>query len=200
VPRRGRISHTHPVWLWGCSPSKILSPGPVFYGTKWLPWRPHRWGHTLHSRCRINKGLIKRGRTIDLERSRCKVWFLWPTPYTYIHACTYSIVLNVSVIFLIGIVRGGVQFGPLGTAATNRTIVLWWWRNWWNDDWQEKPKYSEKTCPSAALSTTNPTYCPDANPGHRGGKPATNCLSYGTANLSVNVCYLHKVGSYYSWK
>jgi hypothetical protein len=34
---------------------------------------------------------------------------------------------------------------------------LWWWRNWWNDDWQGKPRYSEKTCPSAALSTTNPT-------------------------------------------
>jgi hypothetical protein len=25
--------------------------------------------------------------------------------------------------------------------------------------------------------------CPDANPGRRGGKPATNRLSYGTANL-----------------
>jgi hypothetical protein len=27
----------------------------------------------------------------------------------------------------------------------------WWrlWRNWWNEDWQGKPKYSEKTCPSA---------------------------------------------------
>jgi hypothetical protein len=57
---------------------------------------------------------------------------------------------------------------------------LWWWRNWWND-WQGKPKYSEKTCPSAALSTTNPTCCPDANPGRRGGKPMTNRLSYGTA-------------------
>jgi hypothetical protein len=30
VPRRGWISHTHPVWLWGCSPYKISSPGPVF--------------------------------------------------------------------------------------------------------------------------------------------------------------------------
>jgi hypothetical protein len=57
---------------------------------------------------------------------------------------------------------------------------LWWWRNWWND-WQGKPKYSKKTCPSAALSTTNPTFCPDANPGRRGGKPASNRLSYGTA-------------------
>jgi hypothetical protein len=34
---------------------------------------------------------------------------------------------------------------------------LWWWRTWWNEDWQGKPKYSEKTCPSATLSTTNPT-------------------------------------------
>jgi hypothetical protein len=28
---------------------------------------------------------------------------------------------------------------------------------WWNEDWQGKPKYSEKTRPSATLSTTNPT-------------------------------------------
>jgi hypothetical protein len=26
-----------------------------------------------------------------------------------------------------------------------------------NEDWQGKPKYAEKTCPSAILSTTNPT-------------------------------------------
>jgi hypothetical protein len=35
---------------------------------------------------------------------------------------------------------------------------LWWWRIWWNEDWQGKPKYSEKTRPSATLSTTNPTW------------------------------------------
>jgi hypothetical protein len=28
------------------------------------------------------------------------------------------------------------------------------WSNWWNENWQGKPKYSEKTCPSATLSTT----------------------------------------------
>jgi hypothetical protein len=28
------------------------------------------------------------------------------------------------------------------------------WSNWWNEDWQGKPKYSEKTFPSATLSTT----------------------------------------------
>jgi hypothetical protein len=60
-------------------------------------------------------------------------------------------------------------------------------KNWWID-WQGKPKYSEKTCPSAALSTTNPKCCPDAKPGRRGWKPATNRLSYGTAlNYQFNL-------------
>jgi hypothetical protein len=59
---------------------------------------------------------------------------------------------------------------------------LWWWRIWWNEDWQGKPKYSEKTCPSATLSTTESTWPdPGANPSRRGGKPATNRLSYGAA-------------------
>jgi hypothetical protein len=90
-------------------------------------------------------------------------------------------------IFLIGIVGGGVQLGPFGTVATNRPIVpaspgwLWGWRNWWNDDWQGEPKYSEETCPRAALSTTNRTCCPDEKPGRHGGKPAINRLSYVTA-------------------
>jgi hypothetical protein len=65
----------------------------------------------------------------------------------------------------------------------------WWWRIWWNEDWQGKPKFLEKTCPSATLSTTNPTW-PD--PGRRGGKPATNRLSYGAAprkNVTKYVSY-----------
>jgi hypothetical protein len=58
----------------------------------------------------------------------------------------------------------------------------WLWSNWWNEDWQGKPKYSEKTCPSANLSTTFHTWPdPGSNPGRRGGKPATNRLSYGAA-------------------
>jgi hypothetical protein len=50
----------------------------------------------------------------------------------------------------------------------------------WNEDWKRKPKYSEKICPSATLSTTDPIRPhPGSNPGRRGGKPATNRLSYG---------------------
>jgi hypothetical protein len=44
---------------------------------------------------------------------------------------------------------------------------------------------ARETCPSATLSTTNPTR-PDqgSNPGRCNGKPGTNSLSYGTVTLS----------------
>jgi hypothetical protein len=58
------------------------------------------------------------------------------------------------------------------------------------NDWQGKLKYSEKTCLSADLSTTKPACCPDANPGRRGGKPAINRLSYGTASSICLSIYL----------
>jgi hypothetical protein len=54
------------------------------------------------------------------------------------------------------------KLGPLGTSAIYWPIVpapgdCEDGEIWWNEDWQGKPKYSEKTCPSATLSTTNPT-------------------------------------------
>jgi hypothetical protein len=40
------------------------------------------------------------------------------------------------------------------------------WSNWWNENWQRKPKYSEKTYPSATLSTTKSHMTdPVSNPG-----------------------------------
>jgi hypothetical protein len=90
--------------------------------------------------------------------------------------------------FLICIVWGGVQTGStrhVGHLSAYCTCPgwLWRWRNWWNE-WQGKPKYSEKTCPDATFSTTNPTWPdPGLNPGRRDGKPATNrfSFSYGAA-------------------
>jgi hypothetical protein len=90
--------------------------------------------------------------------------------------------------FFGGVSWGGVRLSPLGTSANIWHIVpapdvRWWvWSRRWNDNWQGKPKYSEKTCLSATWPTTNPTW-PDlgSNPGHPCGKPATNRLSYGTA-------------------
>jgi hypothetical protein len=72
------------------------------------------------------------------------------------------------------------HFWPIVPAPDDRWG--WLWSNWWNEYWQGKPKYSQKTCPSATLSTTNPTWPdPGSNAGRRGGKPATNRLSYGAA-------------------
>jgi hypothetical protein len=57
-----------------------------------------------------------------------------------------------------------VRLSPLGTSTTNWPVApapddrCWWMFSCrWNENWQGKPKYSEKTCPSANLSTTNPT-------------------------------------------
>jgi hypothetical protein len=48
----------------------------------------------------------------------------------------------------------------------------------WGENWSTR----RKTCPSATLSTTNPTWIdPGSNPGLRGGRPAANRLSHGTA-------------------
>jgi hypothetical protein len=83
-------------------------------------------------------------------------------------------------------VGGGVQTGSTRhvghlLAYCTCTGWLWEWRIWWNE-WQGKPKYSEKTCPDATLSTINSTWPdPELNPGRRGGKSATNRFSYGAA-------------------
>jgi hypothetical protein len=75
----------------------------------------------------------------------------------------------------------------------------WWsvWSSRWNENWQGKPKYSEKTCPSAALSTTDATWHDlVSNPGRCCGKPATNRLSYGTANPEDHVKSPHSLLNY----
>jgi hypothetical protein len=81
---------------------------------------------------------------------------------------------------------------PLSTATTNRPIVPTSGdcddgENWWNDDWQGRLKYSEKTCPTAAFSTTSPTYSARTRTRClRRGNSATNLLSYSTALFMTN--------------
>jgi hypothetical protein len=63
----------------------------------------------------------------------------------------------------------------------------------WNEIDREKPTTRRKTCPSATLSTTNPTWTdPGSNPGLSGERPASNRLSHGTAQsprLSLLILY-----------
>jgi hypothetical protein len=80
-------------------------------------------------------------------------------------------------------VGGGVQLGPLGTAANNGPIVPA------PSDYGEfggmigrgNRSTQRKPTPVPLCPPQTPTCCPDANPGCRGGKPAINRLSYGMA-------------------
>jgi hypothetical protein len=70
---------------------------------------------------------------------------------------------------------------------------IWWWL--WSNSCNEwvagKPKYSEKTCPSAALFTIDPTWFDrGSKAGRRGGKPATRRLSlrHGLSQLMLVIC------------
>jgi hypothetical protein len=104
--------------------------------------------------------------------------------WTFFRTCKWAI----WELLFFRIVGGGVQTRSTrhrGHLLSNCACPGWLW-GWriirWNEDCQGKPKYSEKTCPSATLSTTNPTWPdPGSNPGRRGGRPATNRLSYGAA-------------------
>jgi hypothetical protein len=54
------------------------------------------------------------------------------------------------------------------------------------NEWQGKPKYPEETCPSAALSTTDPTLLEQgSNLGRRAEEPATDRLSYGAVQIGT---------------
>jgi hypothetical protein len=55
-------------------------------------------------------------------------------------------------------------------------------RRRWNNMKRENRRTRRKTCPSATLSTTNPTWIdPGANPSLSGERPVTTDLSHGTA-------------------
>jgi hypothetical protein len=70
------------------------------------------------------------------------------------------------------------------------------WSSWWNENWQGKPKYSEKTYPSATLSTTKSHMTTRSRtPDRSGWKPATNRLSYGAALCQTLVTLCQREGN-----
>jgi hypothetical protein len=89
-------------------------------------------------------------------------------------------------IFIIRIVGSGVQLGPLATAATNRPSVP---TPGDYDDGEIGGMRIGRGNRSTRRKPTPAPLCPpqtphaylDANTGCRGGKPATDRLSYGTA-------------------
>jgi hypothetical protein len=74
----------------------------------------------------------------------------------------------------------------------------------WNKNRQEKPKYSERTCPNATFSNRSPTlHNLGSNRGLYDGKPATNRLNYGTAFkgplVGLKFCLLHDCYLLLAW-
>jgi hypothetical protein len=123
-----------------------------------------------------------------LVRSPGRFCFLFDTTLLFIFCARnlpwfFTVINNGIFLFLLGsdwVSWHCGHYWPIVPAPDDRWWWLWW--NWWNEDWQGKPKYSEKTWPSTSLSTTNPTWPdPGLNPGRRCGKPATNRLGYGAA-------------------
>jgi hypothetical protein len=93
------------------------------------------------------------------------------------------------IYFIIIIIISGVRLSPLGTAA----IIDLLYKPQMIDEGdcgaiggmkisRGNRSIREKTCLNTTLSTTNPTY-PD--PATNPSKPATNRLSYGTANVGL---------------
>jgi hypothetical protein len=92
--------------------------------------------------------------------------------------------VHICLLKFLFISLGGVRLSPcwhIITAPDDR----WAWSIRWNENLQGKPKYTEKTYPSATLSNMNPTWSSlGLNLGHHSGKLATNSLSCVTWYLS----------------
>jgi hypothetical protein len=69
------------------------------------------------------------------------------------------------------------HFWPMAPAPDDRWVIVEQLVEW---------RLAGETCPSATLSTTNPNWPdPGSNPGRRGGRPATNRLSYGGNHKTI---------------
>jgi hypothetical protein len=108
------------------------------------------------------------------------------------HHYTSHKLLTVLLKFKIGIVGGWSQLSPLGTEANNRPIVPvpvdYGDGEFGGMIGRGNQSTPTKPAPVPLCPPQNPTYCPDANPGRRYGKPATNPLSYRTAITVLFVC------------
>jgi hypothetical protein len=181
--------------LWNCFIPLSLNNGNIFTATSishnarlriYNTFDPMR---SLGKAFEINVKLRKTCLLVWIFNSQSyeRIWIRLPNIMS-VRRILFGFVSVTYKYFFFYVSWGVVRLSPLGTSATKWPIAptpddRWVWSSGWYENWQGKPKYSEKTCPSATLSTTNPTWSDlDSNPGRCGGKSATNRLSYSTAS------------------
>jgi hypothetical protein len=117
-------------WIYTSTPSYSFKR--KFYLTHWI------WGRWA---VELVRSLSRRNRLHPCRESN-------PDP-----SIVQSPLLLLLLLFLVGWDWVHLILRPLLTPDDR----WWWlWSSWRNEDWQGKPKYSEKTCPGATLPTTNP--------------------------------------------
>jgi hypothetical protein len=138
--------------------------------------------------CTLFNGLDKNiKRKLSHYTSRRRMGERWCNSYSFSTSALYGGELSASLPGLAYFLEGGV--GQTQSWMPAFMLAYYVFPRWyefgerrWNDIDGENRKTRRKTCPSATLSTTNPTWIdPGANPGLRGERPATNDLSHGTA-------------------
>jgi hypothetical protein len=170
--------------------------------------------HHVKPMLEMDSALPPHSRASRLGALHRKLWqFYMLTSSIQINCCTWTKYLNGSdkssqrytirywshtvYLFVYYFLFVGSFFpeGGVGLVAKRRsllTLAYYAFSRWyefgerrWNDiSAGENRRTPRKTCPSATLSTTNPTWIgPGANPGLRGESPVTNDLSRGTAYL-----------------
>jgi hypothetical protein len=80
----------------------------------------------------------------------------------------------------------GVRLSPLWHVGHYWPIIpalddRWVWSVWWNENWQGETEALGENLPPCYFGPPQIPHDLGSNPGSRGGKPATNRLSYGTA-------------------
>jgi hypothetical protein len=182
----------------GSPPSWIGSP-PTSYNSTWLQYLEYRelQCFELRPECHLQHVLQSLS---YVTVSAVQIWKQNRVPWDNYphHFCVWD--LNVLFQFL-GLGWDWVHFvcRPLfGLLHQPHMIDDNVWSRWWNKNWQGKLKYSGKTCPSATLSTTNPTW---HDLGHCGGKPATAwAMAQPDLNLwSANYMQCHLKGCDNTW-
>jgi hypothetical protein len=117
--------------------------------------------------------------------------------HTHTHTLTYMrihlymlihvLYIYMYILFLLGCDWAHLVLRPLFDLLHQPRDDRWWWvwSSWWNENWQGKPKYLEKTCRTATLSTTNPTW-----PEHKSSsREKILVLSWDKEGILFSFCY-----------